>query len=135
MEHRAHHGGGAGDAAAPLEEVEVVHSKLVADIQFMFLYPVPDFVDGMPTLPLAGGVPHQQALAQGGAQGVHGIQLAAGVFGAELLHSNEGGVVGGGQPGGESQNQDILPGLKEGLQGLCILSHVDGIGSGHAAPA
>ena len=87
----------------------------------------------MSPVPLPGGVPHQQALAQRGAQGVHGVQLPLGVFGAQLLHGQAGGVISGGQAGGEGQNEHVLPRLEQGLQGLGVLGHVDGVGGGQLA--
>ena len=41
VEHGAHYGGGGGDASSPLEEVEIVHSKLMAQVELVILYPVP----------------------------------------------------------------------------------------------
>jgi len=119
----------------PLEEMEVVYGELVAQVQPVLLHPVPDLLDGVAQVPLAGGIPHQQPLAQGGAQGVHSVQPPVGILGAQLLHGQAGGVVGGGQAGGEGQNQHILPSLKQGLQGLGVLGHIDRVGGGHLAAA
>ena len=96
----------------------------------MLLHPVLDLLDGAAPLPQLGGVPHQQALAQGGAQGIHRVQLSLGVFGPQLLHGYDGGLIGSGQAGGEGQNQDVPARLEQGFQGLGVLGGVDGVGGG-----
>ena len=135
LEHGTHHSGGGRDASAPLQEVEVVHREVVAQVLLVCLYPVPDLFNTGAVVPLLGGIPHQQALSQRGAQGIHSVQFAFRVFFSQLLHRNQGGVVGGGQSGGEGQHQYVLPRLKQGFQRLGILGNIDGVGGGRIALA
>ena len=113
--------------------MQVVHGELVADTQLVAHSPVADLVDGLALGPLFGGQPHQQPLAQRGAQGIHGVDFPLGIFLPQLLGSDGGGVIGGGQAGGEGQHQHVTSGLKLGLHGLKILLHVYGGGGGRLA--
>ena len=135
LEHGAQHGGGGRDAPSPLQEVQIVHGELVAQAELVGLGPVPDLFDGLPPGPLLGGQIDQQALAQRGAQGVHRVHLPVGVFLPQLVHGDDGGVVGGGQAGREGQDQHIPARLEQGLHRVHILGHVDGGGGGHLAGA
>ena len=113
--------------------MQVIHRELVAEGELVGLGPVPDLLDGAALLPLLGGVPHKQPLAQGGAQGVHSVQLPLRVLLTQLLHRQLGGLEGGRQTGGESQYQHVPASLEQGLDGLHILVHVDCGGGSHLA--
>ena len=86
----------------------------------------PQLVQGQVLLQLlVGGQVHQQALAQGGAEGVDDPDAALGVLGQNGLRRDAGGLVGGGQGRGEADAQDILPLLQNGGHGVLKLAHVD----------
>ena len=133
-QHGAHQCRGGGHATALFQIVQVVHREPVADVELVFLHPVPQLVQGQVLLQLlVGGQVHQQALAQGGAEGVDDPDAALGMLGQNGLRRDAGGLVGGGQGRGEADAQDILPLLQNGGHGVLKLAHVDGGGGGHFA--
>ena len=115
----------------PLQEVQVVHGELVAQVQLVFLHPVPHLFYALSLIFQLSGVPYQQALAQRGAQGVHGKDLPLGILLPQFLRRKARAVIGGGQAGGEGQHQHVGPGLQNGLQHIQILGDIHGGGGGH----
>ena len=103
-------------------------------MELVFLHPVPQLVQGQVLLHLlVGGQVHQQALAQGGTQGVDNPDTALRMLGQNGLRRDAGGLIGGGQGRGEADAQDILPLLQNGGHSVLKLAHVDGGGGGHLA--
>ena len=96
----------------------------------MGLRPVPDLLNGASLLLLPGGQPNQQALPQGGAQSIHHIKFPLGIPLPQLLRRHLGGITGRGQPGGEGQDEHILPRLKQGLHRIGVGRYIDGGGGG-----
>ena len=133
LEHGAHHGGGGGDPAPPLQVHQVIHGEPVADVELVRLDPVPDLLDAFSLLLKPRGQIEDKPLAQGGAQGVHGVHLPLRVLFSQFVHGDLHGAVGGGQAGGKGQRQHILPGLEQGLDALDGLPYIDGVGGGHGA--
>ena len=129
-QHSAEQRGGGVDAAAPLQVVQVVHGKPVAHLAPGLQSEVVDLLQRAALGLFPGAEVHEQALAQRGAQGIHHQKLRLRPVFGQLLGGNNGGLIGGGQSGGEAQAQHIFP-LVGGLgHSLLKNAHADGGGGG-----
>ena len=108
VHHGAHHSSGSADAAAPFQMAQIVNGDPVADIQLMFLHPVVQGIDIQAFVPFFAGIPYKQALPQSGTEGIHHMNFAVRVGSFQLLSSDDSGLIGRGQSGGDSQDKDIL---------------------------
>ena len=70
-EHGAKERRGGADPSAPLEVVEIIHRKPVADASLGIFGVIPQFLQRFSCLLLQGAQVYQQPLSQRGAQGVH----------------------------------------------------------------
>ena len=113
LQHSAYQRGGGADPTAPFQVHQVIHGEPVAQVQTVFQTPVVNFLKGHSLYTLLAGVPDEQTLAHGGAQGIHHPDGAVGILLGQLFGGNDGGLVGGGQTGREGQHQHVLP-LLEG---------------------
>ena len=90
-----------GDTAALHIEAQVRGEEPVIQAQPVLLRPGAEFVDGETFVPLVRQSVHEQAVAGGGAQGIHDVDLPL----REALPADVGGVgggiVGAGDAGGE----------------------------------
>ena len=129
-QHGAEQGRGGVDAAAPLQVVQVVHGEPVAHLATGLQSEVVDLIQRAAPGFFLGAEVDEQALAQRGAQGIHHQEFGLRPALRQLLGGNDGGLVGGGQGGGEAQAQHVLP-LVGGLRhGLLKSAHADGGGGG-----
>ena len=131
LQHGANQCGSCADAAAPLQEHQVVNGEPHTQILLVFFHPVAQLFKTHTFVPLLAGIPHQQALAQGSAQGVDDPDLAIGIFFGKLGGGDYGGLMGGAETGGEGQNQSIIPCCQHGLNDLFPTLGVDGGSGGH----
>ena len=60
-------------------------------MELVFLHPVPNGLNAVPPFPPPGGVPHQQALPQRGAEGVHHEKLPLRILLPQLAVKDLGG--------------------------------------------
>ena len=100
--------------------------------QLVLLDPLVQGVDVHTAVPQVGQGLHNKAVAGGGTQGIHDVDLPVG----ELLPGDEGGagggVIGAGQAGGQADMQDVLAALQNGGEQIQILGdvHLRGAGLG-----
>ena len=130
LEQRAKDGLGSGQAAAPAELGQVAHGDPVVDLALDALAEVTDLLNGLALALLLNGQVHQQALTQGGAQGVHSKDLGLRELLLQVLDGDGTVLVGGAQSGGKGNIQDVLARLEDGAEVLLELIHVGGRGLG-----
>ena len=87
-------------------------------------------VQGHALIPLLAGVPHQQSLATGGAEGVNYINRPLRVLFPQLLRRDDGGLIGGGQAGRKGHHQHVSARCQVGLHGVQPTIRVDRGGLG-----
>ena len=134
-EHGTHQRRGGGDPAATFQEVQVVHGEPVADVELVVLHPIPQLAEGQALFLLLGRQIHQQPLPTGGAEGVDDPDGALREVWSQVLCSDHGGLIGGGQCRREAQAQNILSPAQHGPHGVLELAHVGGgSGRGLAGP-
>ena len=98
----------------------------MAQVELVFLHPVPYLFNGSAGIPLLGSQPHQQTLSHGGTEGIYGVNLPLGILFLQFLHGQAGGVEGSRQSGGEGQDQNILAIFQVGLQFLLEIIGIEG---------
>ena len=135
VQHGTQHGGGCADTAAPLQIHQVIHGEPVGGTGLGFLGPGGQLLQGQAGIPLLAYMPHQQALTQGSAAGIHHADLALGILLHQIVGGDDGGLVGSGQAGRKCQHQGILAGGQYGLDEPGPIVGVDGRGGGHFAGA
>ena len=85
--------------------MEVIYGEPVAQVEFVFLHPVPDLLHGLSPPLLLDSQPYQQALPHGGAQSIHSEKLPVRIALDKVVYRDDRGLIGGGQPGGKGQHQ------------------------------
>ena len=108
LQHGANQRRGGADPAAPLQIHQIVYGEPVAQLELVFLHPGVELFQSHAGFFLLAGVPHQQALAQGGAQGIHHQELPVGILFGKFGCRNDRGLIGGGKAGGEGQHQSVV---------------------------
>ena len=129
-QHRAQEGGGGADAATHLQVVQVVHGEPVVDVQLVVLHPLHQLLGGETPALLLHRQVQQQALTQGGGQGVHHVDVGIGELLAHIVGGDGRALVGGGQGAGEADADDVFAALQHGAHGILELAHVGGGGGG-----
>ena len=129
------HGGGAAQAAAALEEHQVVDGEPGAEAQRILAGKSGGFVQGG-ALPAhhAQGI-GEQPFAHAGLQAVHADDAPFGKTLQQALHGDQAGLVGARKPAGKGQVQDVLPLLQKRGEGVFKIGNGDLAGGGHAAAA
>ena len=141
MDHRldlqqgACYGGGCADPAAPLQVHQVIGNDPVAKIQLVFLHPGGQFLQRQARIPLLTGIPDQKALTQRSAEGVHHIDLPIRVAFLQFLGSDDSGLIGGAEAGGEHHHQRVITCLQHRLNSTLPTLGVDGGGGSGLAVA
>ena len=100
-EHGADHCRGGGNAAATLQEHEIIHGEPMGQVQLVGFHPIPGFLQAGALLPPQGGVIGQQRLTAGGSQGIYNVELSVRELGAQLLSRQEAVLIGTGEARGE----------------------------------
>ena len=107
----------------------------MADVELVILHPIPQLAEGQTLLLLLSRQIHQQPLPTGGAEGVDDPDGALREVRSQVLCSDHGGLIGGGQCRREAQAQNILSPAQHGPHGVLELAHVGGgSGRGLAGP-
>ena len=95
-------GDGSGDAAAPVEIIEIADGEAVAEVRHLFAEPGGIFGEGEPLRALDGGALREHALSGGGAEGVDHFNGALREFLLQHADRLDGVVICGGHAGGEA---------------------------------
>ena len=134
-QHGAEKGRCRGNPAAPFQVVQIVYGEPVAQMEFVLLEPLVNFVDRFAVHLHFGGVIGQQPFAHGGGKGIHHVDFPLRIFGGQLFFGHQGALAGAAEARGKGQVQDVLPSLQNRLHPFHKFMGIDlSSGGGLAGP-
>ena len=134
-EHGAQQSGGGADTAAHFQIVQVVHGEPVADAEAVVLHPFGQLRRRETRLLLLRRQIQEQTLPQGGAEGVHHVDLRLRKLRTQVVRGDDGGLIRRGQRRGEAHAHDVAAALQNFAHGVLELTHVHRRGGGQLAGA
>ena len=129
-QHGAEERGAGTESTAHLQIVQVVHGEPVVDVELVVLHPLHQLLGGKALALLLNGQIQQQALAQGGGERVHHVDVGVGELLLHVLGGDGCALVGRGKGAGEIDADDVLTGGQDGAHGVLKIPHVGGGGGG-----
>ena len=123
IQHSAKEGCSRRHPSAPLQVVQVIHGKPMAQVQLILFQPLNHLVDGFSLFLFLYRVVDIQPLSQGGAEGIHYLDPVIRIFRLKLLSRYLSGIAGAGQAGRKGDIEDIPAMLQHFLEIIRIAVH------------